>query len=449
MSNVRRFKSITDEKLKQLKEQRLKKRSFAKVQWAVRAYCDWRNHRLSDPLTYDYRIFEADINQCSKLGKMQFEYSMCKFIAEVTKVKDGSDYPGKTLYQLCIAIQKHLNMNGVYWKIVEGDEFVQLRTVLDNVMKERAEQNIGMVVHQAEYITPSLENELWEKNVLGEQTPDQLRDTVVFLLGLNLALRAGDEHYYLRRNSEEKASQLSFRCNDEGVRCLVYQEDSITKTNDGGLASMHKDRKIVWVYPSADSVHCPVHLVEKYMSLCPAVTPKTKKMNFHLRSLEKPTVTQWYGEQVVGRNTLRKVTGRLLKNVKLGHYTNHSLRRRGTSRLFQAGVDTKLIRKFTGHRSDALYAYETTSDGQRERMSKIIQFDSKKEEKKQVEPMEVEADLEISVNEKSSSGCVSFKCNKKKVKSCEIDQISEFIDRMLKIKLKGRATIKVDIQFDH
>ena len=29
-------------------------------------------------------------------------------LAEVTKMKDGSDYPGKTLYQLCVSIQKYL-----------------------------------------------------------------------------------------------------------------------------------------------------------------------------------------------------------------------------------------------------------------------------------------------------------------------------------------------------
>ena len=82
--------------------------------------------RLSDPLTYDYRIFESNIKVCETLQKPQFEYSMSKFIAEVVKVKDGSDYPGATLYQMCIAIQKHLNINGVQWKLVEGDDFPQL-----------------------------------------------------------------------------------------------------------------------------------------------------------------------------------------------------------------------------------------------------------------------------------------------------------------------------------
>ena len=57
--------------------------------------------------------------------------------------------------------------------------------------------NIGMVKKQAGMITDNIQNELWEKGILGEENPDQLHSTVLFLLGWNLGLRAGDEHYAL------------------------------------------------------------------------------------------------------------------------------------------------------------------------------------------------------------------------------------------------------------
>ena len=38
----------------------------------------------------------------------------------------------------------------------------------------------------------------------------------MFLLGINFALRAGDEHYYLRRHTPEKLSQLSFERDSAG-----------------------------------------------------------------------------------------------------------------------------------------------------------------------------------------------------------------------------------------
>ena len=60
---------------------------------------------------------------------------MCKFLAKVVKVKDGSEYPGCTLYQLVVSIQKYLFMHGLKWKLVEGD-FDDLRCTLDNLMKD-------------------------------------------------------------------------------------------------------------------------------------------------------------------------------------------------------------------------------------------------------------------------------------------------------------------------
>ena len=38
---------------------------------------------------------------------------------------------------------------------------------------------------------------MWKEGVLGEMDPDTLRNTVLFLLGINLMLRAVEEHYAL------------------------------------------------------------------------------------------------------------------------------------------------------------------------------------------------------------------------------------------------------------
>ena len=84
----------------------------------------------------------------------------------------------------------------------------------------------------------------------------------LFILGINLALRAGDEHHDLRRDAPDKPSQLSFECDTKtGKRCLVYREDTVMKTNDGGISNLKKERKIVWIFPSENVVRCPVRLV--------------------------------------------------------------------------------------------------------------------------------------------------------------------------------------------
>ena len=113
---------------------------------------------------------------------------MCRFIAEVKKKKGEGEFPGRTLYQLCVAIQSYLKKNKIMWKLVDSPDFNNLRTVLDNVMKQRAEQNIGTVTRQAQLISYEHESRLWDDRILEEETPDQLRGTVLFLLGINIAL---------------------------------------------------------------------------------------------------------------------------------------------------------------------------------------------------------------------------------------------------------------------
>ena len=130
---------------------------------------------------------------------------------------------------------------------------------------------------------------------------------------------------------------------------------------------------MVCIFLGKDINHCPVRIIDKYMSLCPAVTDKTKKSNFYLQSLEKTNQAQWYEVQPVGKNTLSKVVGKLLKSGNLdGYFTKHSLRHTSTTRLFQVGVDKKIIKEIIGHTSDVLVKYQVTSLQQKEVVSKIL-----------------------------------------------------------------------------
>ena len=369
LSNACKFNFMSDARIQSLKTVTLKKRTESKMNWGVKAYNEWREERLLK-FNYDVGIYEANLNDLASLKLENFQHAMCYFIPEVTKSKGEGLYPGRTLYQMVVSIQKYLNINKIPWKIIEGPEFNDLKTVLDNVMKERTAMNLGVKKKQAEFIPYSYESEMWEQGILGEDSPDRLRDTVLFLIGRQCALRASDEHYYLRRPTPTEPSQLSFELNPSGLKCLVYREDTISKTHDGGLKDMRSDRKEVWVYPNDNPTRCCVRLVDKYLKLCPK---NVKKPNFYLQSLAKPRPSQWYGDQVVGQNTLAKTVKNLLKEANIdGYFTNHSCRRSSTTKLFQAGIDKKIIKEVTGHRSDAVDSYAITSDKQREAISKIM-----------------------------------------------------------------------------
>ena len=353
-----------------------------------------------------------------------------------------------------MSIQKYLNQNNVLWRILDDPEFLDVKNVLDNVMKERARENLGLVRKRAELITVEHEEHLWKTGVLGEDTPDKLCDTVLFLLGINLALHACDEHHDLRHDSAEKPSQLSFERDPTiGKRCLVYREDTVTKTNDGGLSHLKKERKIVWVFPSENVKRCPVRLVDKYVSLCPPVG-KNKKANFYLHSLEKPNPAQWYGVQAIGKNSLGNIVKNMLKSANLDSYfTNHSLCRTSATRLFQAGVEDKIVHEITGHVSDAINKYQETSVAQKHEVSSVLNsgksdVKSPKTKKLKVGPKSPVPSLEFSVADRSerASGLQCL-CKRESFKLEKATELSEMINHIVSQRKSGKAKIKLEIEF--
>ena len=202
-------------------------------------------------------------------------------------------------------------------------------------MQDHAAMSVGMVKCQAEVISLDYENTLWERNILSEDSPDRLRNTVLYLLGVNCTLRAGDEHYMLRRPGGCTTSQLSFEFNSDGDKCIVYREDNMTKTNRGGLKDMKKECKVVWIKPNVNVNRCAMQLIGKYLSLLPL---EGEKPNLYLQSLKRPKPYCCYSTSPVGINRIRKTVGEMLRNAGLdGFFTNHSLCRTCATRLFQAG----------------------------------------------------------------------------------------------------------------
>ena len=432
--------------MRELQREKLKKKSEAKMNWGVLAYDRWRCARLKS-VTGEEAIEIVDIHDLDNITKPKFIESMCYFIPEVVK-KNDELYPGPTLYQMCVAIQKYLNYNKLQWKIVEGPEFYDLKMVLDNVMKERTAMGVGKGKKIAKLITFEMENDLWNRGFLGSDTPDKLRTTVFYQLGLKCCLRGVGEHYYLRHDVPEKSSQLSFQRDSKGVRCLVYTEDSVTKTHDGGLRDMRRDRKVVWVHPNySQPERCTVTLVDKYVSLCP--TDFHKKANFYLQSKQKPNPACWYSREVVGQNTIGKIIGCLMESAGYeGFFSGHSLRRSGGTRLFQAGVQRKLVKEMTGHTSDAIDKYQVTSDSQKNAMSRILQgnpIDSKisNSEICKVGGTSVDACNVTNVKEAMSDESANESC-KGESKS---NQIGGLIEQIISsVNANGKAKIKIEIE---
>ena len=70
---------------------------------------------------------------------------------------------------------------------------------------------------------------LWEKGILGDDSPDKLRQTVFFLIGVRLGLRGLTEQYELRRYPDSQINIVKI----DGKDALVYREFQ-SKTRQGG-----------------------------------------------------------------------------------------------------------------------------------------------------------------------------------------------------------------------
>ena len=88
---------------------------------------------------------------------------------------------------------------------------------------------------------------LWQNGFLGSDTPELLRNTILFAFGNYFALRAGQEH----RNLRKKNSQLSLHTDESGAEYLQYME-YVSKSNNGGLAHSRIKNKVVRAYENVE-----------------------------------------------------------------------------------------------------------------------------------------------------------------------------------------------------
>ena len=116
-------------------------------------------------------------------------------------------YPGKTIYEMICSLQCYLRFQrkGPLFLI---DKKGNLNSALNFVLKERTGEGIGSITSKAEVITPDQMKYL-QNGFLRIDTPELLRNTIVFVFGYCFALRAGQEH----RNLRMKKSLVQNICN--------------------------------------------------------------------------------------------------------------------------------------------------------------------------------------------------------------------------------------------
>ena len=345
----------SEDKIYELSFKNFSEQSRKKIRWAVNMYDEWRLNRMKE-LFVSREIRNVDLNFVKEFSESDLCHALCRFIGEVKKL-DNSDYPPNTLREIIIMIQMHLHQNGVYWKLLDQVEFQNLHNVVDNTMKERTAQGLG-IRKSCSIISLELENKLFSANALGESNPEQLLQTVIYLLGLHLALRGGVEHTRLRRPGFNP--EISTEIDEEsGHEFLIYREDPLQKMNQGGLTGK-ANSKVVKVFPSEDKVRCPVRLYAKYIGLLPR-SKSCGKLYLHPKVKAVPNI--WFCDQPYGKNKIYSTVKELCKKAGLeGKFTNHSLRALSATHMFDSDVSEQVIKEIIGHKSDCVRVYKRTSD---------------------------------------------------------------------------------------
>ena len=168
--------------------------------WAGAIWRDWARYRKSIPPTEEEGMQNDLKEELNKMSVAAINFWLCKFVIEVRR-KDAKPYSPDTLHQICCGLLRLLKEADRAEVNILTDPifpiFQPFRETLDARMKELKGTG-SYQPKRADVISAVDENMLWDKSLLGDETPEQLISTMVFYIGLYFSLRSGNEHRRLR-----------------------------------------------------------------------------------------------------------------------------------------------------------------------------------------------------------------------------------------------------------
>lgn len=246
-----------------------------------------------------------------------------------------------------------LKLRGTFFR------FAIFRRCLDAEMKDATRQGVCLETKkpEKESVTDEDEELFWKKGLLGCGTAKSLLNSVYYFNGKIFGLR-GSEHRNLTLNNFELGPNF------------IKFEENLCKTFHGGLSDLkYIPKSVKHICHDIGEKHEPC-LLEIYRLYIGLVEYRAKQIDaFYLR----PSKTKLaFEKSAVGINTLNALLPNMCKEVGVKRKTAHSLRVSCATKLFNSGIQEKLIRERTGHRSNALLTYEKPSLEQTAKVSKLL-----------------------------------------------------------------------------
>jgi hypothetical protein len=209
-----RFASVSESDIDQLLSSAIPESTRNKQRWAIKIFSEWLGRWCLQQVVLPKKAMVVE-----QLSDNELDICLQYFIPSVRKL-DGSPYPPRTVKEMVALVQHYYNVElGRRFSIFTDTAFQESRRVLDAMMKKLARDGLVVPTKRSGVITYEMESELWDSAVLGDGNPQQLLDTMIFMLGLHLSLRACQEHRSLSYG-EGGALELGIR---DGVECLLYR----------------------------------------------------------------------------------------------------------------------------------------------------------------------------------------------------------------------------------
>lgn len=241
------------------KHSRFPETTLRKVKWVMKMFHEWLGEwRVR--LDGQNKVFIPLNEMCPK----EIAYVLQYYFAEVRKV-NGEQYPPRTLKEIAAAIQHYLNYTlGLAVSIFKDAEFLETRAALDAAMKKSASDGFVKPKKRAAAISETAEAKMWDSGRLGAQNPEQLIDTLVYCLGLHLALRACQEH---RNLTYGPSSQLTLQY-DQRLKCeRIQYVEMCSKNKAFGIHQANMEPKVTYILPrDDDKSRCVVEIYKTYLS---------------------------------------------------------------------------------------------------------------------------------------------------------------------------------------
>ena len=268
------------------------------------------------------------------------------------------------------ALERHLRNHHYPASIINGEEFLNSRKILDGKVCSLREKGKGKKPNNARPLTHDDEEVFWRHGQLGAKNPRSLLNTIWYFITIQFGLRGREDHHNLQ------VSEFKMETDEKG-RAYVEFEQGPSETNQGGLN--FREKTIRPRMYATGGERCPVKLFQLFLSKRPFF--KRSSGPLYLAPIDSPQDKNvWYKNIQVGVNTINNIVKTMVGKTPLSEngkkYTNHSVRKTCVKKLRAAGFAKCEIINITGHRHEAgLDPYDEGNSDELQSMSAALAND--------------------------------------------------------------------------